>query len=831
MALQPMARFDVIPYQRITSSFKVGVVAFTKPGIEKVAFSFNGGAVINVTNMTLNDRVGVWEYWTTLNPASYANGEVVTIDATVTGNDGGARALPQISVVADNSGTYRVVKAWVDTAGDDSTGIASAAETGTNPFATIGRAADEIQIYRNAQGWGNNADGGVIYLNEGDHTWASPTTRYRIVLQDEWLTITRDISASKALTRITVLAFGLGVDRVKVSGITADKSNNGINELFGGNTLANIAWIWFNDLDGRGYSPIADQSILAGGKIDNAYYTECTLTDLWRPTAKGKIARNITIQNCGSDAFRNCPLIINGDVDNASPGGTGEHTDLVQFFNNATDPTLDYNVIVFNVKGTNLGYQGVFWRGDDVDPGGTDGAAFVNVYAEGKNTTQESGFVFRRSMAQLLLWNCVSTGGKNADGSSNDFVVAIYSDSGGLAGLISQSEVNVIGCSFNMVARFSGGVNYTDWWDNHYKFGINTRNSWVTPGTNFTLGDPMLDATGHPQTGSPLLERIAVMSINSDYDGNDRTPPSSLGIYRGPSEGGINSVTQQNTGVVSAVSLDTVVAAIVDVNVGVLAAGVITVVALDVIIKEDVDIRINVPILSLVSVTAFDPGSFWRARLAIASVVGLPTTVTTGVKIFSGIPKFGDFGQWTPAISTRWSIQSDGGSDRLLINTSDYAALSGQRLGEIAVVNSNIYGNFSAHFTVKTQESLGANTYADFAFVFGYVDSNNYKYFIVNADQVSNELYDVIVGSRGAAIGTAGTAGIVDEAYHGFAATREGTTLTITRDGAAFFSITNAAVAGRGQVGIGGYNDSSIWDDIKFTSVTPISPAIMQMSV
>jgi hypothetical protein len=44
MAVTPIARYDVVPHQRIesTDTFNFGVVAFSKAGIEKVVFTISG---------------------------------------------------------------------------------------------------------------------------------------------------------------------------------------------------------------------------------------------------------------------------------------------------------------------------------------------------------------------------------------------------------------------------------------------------------------------------------------------------------------------------------------------------------------------------------------------------------------------------------------------------------------------------------------------------------------------------------------------------------------------------------------------------------------------
>ena len=71
-ALSPVARVDVVPYQRIEygTTFNFGAVAFSKEGIDKVDFVISGqgysGGTKTATEMTYNSRTGVWEYWVTI---------------------------------------------------------------------------------------------------------------------------------------------------------------------------------------------------------------------------------------------------------------------------------------------------------------------------------------------------------------------------------------------------------------------------------------------------------------------------------------------------------------------------------------------------------------------------------------------------------------------------------------------------------------------------------------------------------------------------------------------------------------------------------------------
>ena len=69
---RPVARWDVIPHQRIEGVFKAGVVAFHEDGV-KVVFDV-AGKKFTAENPKLNDRTGVWEYYVPINAAKLPDG-------------------------------------------------------------------------------------------------------------------------------------------------------------------------------------------------------------------------------------------------------------------------------------------------------------------------------------------------------------------------------------------------------------------------------------------------------------------------------------------------------------------------------------------------------------------------------------------------------------------------------------------------------------------------------------------------------------------------------------------------------------------------------------
>ncbi|MCX5662489.1 MAG: hypothetical protein NTW19_22640, partial [Planctomycetota bacterium] len=191
-------------------------------------------------------------------------------------------------------------------------------------------------------------------------------------------------------------------------------------------------------------------------------------------------------------------------------------------------------------------------------------------------------------------------------------------------------------------------------------------------------------------------------------------------------------------------------------------------------------------------------------------------TVATPSTVFSPVATYGDMNSYTAITPSRWSIVADANGPVLSINTSNYSNLTGNRLGELAVVGSQTYGNFDMSLIAASTEDFNTNSFADLAVVFGYVDANNYNYAWYNSSASSTIIASVVAGNR-TTLATASAAGVTDNAYHALRVVRSGQTVTVSRDGSVLMTATNAALAAVGSVGVGSYNDAANFDDISVT--------------
>lgn len=355
-----IANWDAVPGQEFDSVMKLGVVAFHEAGAD-VRFTVNGGTPIIVTEPTLNDQTGVWEYWIPLDPRDYSDGPVaITARAYPAHNPGDteARDLPALTLIANSRGTLTRIPVWADcTAGSDTGGDGSEAQ----PYRTLEKA------YTVA------GSGGTVYLKEGACyaiTNTLPAKNY-----DRWTTI----SAAPGLVRSQVKVRGGG----STSGRFAENMVKWQNlEIFKDDpitgTYATIMYfepahrIWFDNVEIYNVNGSHLVSVDTFNTQGARYFmTNSVIRNV--SNAGGYWQRNCTIKNIGADVWRpsDGSFYVNIDIDNMDYA-PGAHPDLIQFYNPGT--RVD-NVIVYNVYSTNMRSQGLFG-------GPADNVAFVNLMLE-----------------------------------------------------------------------------------------------------------------------------------------------------------------------------------------------------------------------------------------------------------------------------------------------------------------------------------------------------------------------------------------------------------------------------------------------------------------
>ncbi len=204
--------------------------------------------------------------------------------------------------------------------------------------------------------------------------------------------------------------------------------------------------------------------------------------------------------------------------------------------------------------------------------------------------------------------------------------------------------------------------------------------------------------------------------------------------------------------------------------------------------------------------------------LILVAMSPIPTLPVSLAATFTLDPYLGDTANWEPLTAGRWSLITDGGDARYGINTTNFSNLTTSRLGEYSLVKNKTFGDFTFTAKVKTNEDFLSNVYADYNIVFGFKDVNNYYYMMYNRAVSETSLFKVVNGVRAPAI--AGSSFVIpDNNYHSIKLTRSGDLISVYFDNVKILEGRDSTL-GSGQIGIGGFNDSSLWDDIAVTAPT-----------
>lgn len=351
-----IARWDVVPYQTLTTTTNVGVVAFHVNGIQRVDFSANGGNWVSVKKPKLNPQTGVVEYWAAINPAKYPDG-TVEVRAIAYPNVGVPRVLDSLFLNTNAKGTLPSAERYVATSGSDETGDGTIAK----PYRTILRAARSIQDQQVT-----NADGGIINLLPGDYDYGRDAWWLDTRTQNRYLTIRPAPGVERSEVRLVAPGGGAGLNTklVCVQNLTIAPSNGG-TVLIANYNAEDCLWIDNCDLIGIGR---ATGSNWQAGWTDS-FVTSCTVTNHRDGIQGATLVRDTLVDSIGSDAFSNSLCVINCTARNVDHRGTSLHPDVYQFYG------ADHNVILYGLNATeNIYGQGLF-AGANI---GLRDIAFVN---------------------------------------------------------------------------------------------------------------------------------------------------------------------------------------------------------------------------------------------------------------------------------------------------------------------------------------------------------------------------------------------------------------------------------------------------------------------
>ena len=350
-AARPVARWDVIPDQRIDGVFQAGVCAFHEEGVQ-VQFSLNGKAVGVARKPTFNTRTEVWEFVFPVDTSKLPDGPLTLgAKAAVPDHPEEAYDLPELRLYANGKGSLTVREVvWADSEnGDD-------ANPGTeaSPLKTLGAAVRKTPV------------GGTVRLKAGLYSCQGLGGGNR----PYWTTI----EAAPGVPRDAV-EIGPGrpsTDRLRFRGVTffCDATDGYTPILSGDNGKTRV---WLDDCKtwnkkGRW---AANANVFGNRYIP--YITGGITTEMTNGP-DGRIIRGHLVQKIASDVWTGSEkLVVNCRCEDVDPGSTGAHPDFHQ--SHAKAPGWVENVILYNVSGFDCKCQGLF---------GTRlrNSAFVNVLFE-----------------------------------------------------------------------------------------------------------------------------------------------------------------------------------------------------------------------------------------------------------------------------------------------------------------------------------------------------------------------------------------------------------------------------------------------------------------
>lgn len=171
---------------------------------------------------------------------------------------------------------------------------------------------------------------------------------------------------------------------------------------------------------------------------------------------------------------------------------------------------------------------------------------------------------------------------------------------------------------------------------------------------------------------------------------------------------------------------------------------------------------------------------------------------------------------WTPLTPSRWQVRNDAGSLRYYLNTSDYNSPDEKRLGELSIINSQTWGDFTFECDAKSEDAGIGNSGADLSIVFGYQDFDSYYYVNYNRESGFTEMHRIHDGGPRVTLATYNAPTFNDGNYHKLRIEREGSVIRAYFDGILILS-GNDSFFGEGRIGVGSFNDAGYFDNIVIT--------------
>jgi hypothetical protein len=284
--------------------------------------------------------------------------------------------------------------------------------------------------------------------------------------------------------------------------------------------------LWLDQVVFQGVGPDRwAQSTFPAGQRFHFFTTDSLYTNCQEGPRFASLVRGCECRTMGSDGYSNCQFVVNSTINDINAGTSGAHPDVMDL----DDPThACQNYIFYGIRALNSDSQGFAFENTGTFTDNRD-IAVVNCLIL-KNIIDPLQCSFFLPVNHLLVWN-------------NTFADIQWDWRTNVLGGAQFTNVSVKGNVF--YAKIADPVRITETQlttmavmdQNHY-IRTNAVNSFfMTPGTNVTtlgtLGSLFQDSVMfRPQTGSPLVNRMAAPVTAADLYGQQRTSPTSVGAVR-----------------------------------------------------------------------------------------------------------------------------------------------------------------------------------------------------------------------------------------------------------------------------------------------------------
>ncbi len=336
---RPVARWDVVPHQRVEGKFNVGVVAFHEKGVD-VSFTVNGKKVWTAKKPSRNKRTGVVEYVFPFDASKYKDGPV-TIGATATTPDEKPYELPVLPLYANSGKTLGSTDIiWVDA----KRGNEFASGTQDEPFKSLKHGVQKA------------GDGGTVYLMPGTYEMkligGGKDRKY-------WTLVSPAPGSEKGSVKVEGGRSGTEKLHFKDIDLFCDVEAGSTGSIAfgeGGDTMG-----WFEDCRFTNLKGRTGGNVRPFGSKLRAFVTGGETSDMTHgPNAE--LVRKHVIKDISGEALTGGDLLaVNVNVSGIDPEGAEVvDSNLYQAF--AQPPSWIENVILYNVIAKKCNCRGLVGR-------------------------------------------------------------------------------------------------------------------------------------------------------------------------------------------------------------------------------------------------------------------------------------------------------------------------------------------------------------------------------------------------------------------------------------------------------------------------------------